>query len=336
MKPRLSLWPVPRRRWLIPVLVVAAVLALWINVAPVSRLTQPHAAARVAALPPTTPLRAGQRLLILSPHPDDETLCCAGLIQQATQAGASVYVVWLTSGDGFEYDAAYESRAVRPSPADLRALALRRMGEARRAAAALGIPETHLQFLGYPDGGLLHLFLENYASPYTSRTSGLDRVSYPGTRSPGSRYTGQQLEQDLEGAIAAVRPDLVLAPAPQDAHPDHRVTSYLALRLMARRGQLDRVRYWVVHGGLEWPLPKGLQLSQPLLLPPRAPTLDWTRLDLTAPQEQRKLQAVRAYRSQTALLGRFMEAFVRRNELYSRTPLPRGPLSEHAGPAAPP
>ncbi|WP_420597294.1 PIG-L family deacetylase [Deinococcus sp.] len=31
-----------------------------------------------------------QRILILAPHPDDETLCCAGMIQQAQQAGAAV------------------------------------------------------------------------------------------------------------------------------------------------------------------------------------------------------------------------------------------------------
>ena len=323
----------PRRRWLIPLLVVAVALALWINVAPFTRLTQPLAAARVARLPATPPFYRGQRLLILSPHPDDETLCCGGMIQQARAAGAEVYVSFVTSGDGFEFDAAYDGRQLRPGPKNFRALALKRMNEARAATRILGIPASHLSFLGYPDGGLFHLFLENYATPYLSPTTGLNHVEYDGTFSPGSSYTGLNLERDLNSLIESVRPDLMLVPAPQDSHPDHRTTGYLALRLMAARGQTSRLRYWVVHGGLEWPLPKGLHRGEPLTLPTRAMNLDWTRGDLTPPQVLVKGQAVQAYRTQLALLSRFMEAFERRNELLSNTPLPRGPLTDGPYPA---
>ena len=318
----------PRHRWLIPASGVALVLALWVNFTPFTRLTQPRAALRVAALPATAPFYAGERVMILSPHPDDETLCCAGLIQQAHRAGATVDVVWLTSGDGFEFDAVYEDRAIRPGQQAFRRLALRRMDEARAAAKVLGIPPQRQSFLGYPDGGLLHLVLENYAAPYLSRTSGLKQVSYPGTLSPGSAYTGLDLERDLRKRLDDVDPDLLLVPAPQDAHADHRAAAYLALRLMAERGQTSRLRYWVVHGGLEWPVPKGIHRSEPLTLPSRAQNLAWTRADLTPAQVRVKGRAIEVYRSQTALLGRFMQAFERRNELLSTTPLPRGPLTE--------
>jgi len=53
-------------------------------------------------------------VLLLAPHPDDETLCCAGLIQQAVAAGAMVHVVWVTPGDGFELDSALMSRRLDP------------------------------------------------------------------------------------------------------------------------------------------------------------------------------------------------------------------------------
>ncbi|WP_424949418.1 PIG-L deacetylase family protein [Deinococcus sp.] len=316
------------RRWLIPLLLVAVALALWINVTPFTRLTQPLAAARVARLPATAPFYSGERIMILSPHPDDETLCCAGIIQQAQAAGASVYVTFITSGDGFEFDAAFEGRQLRPGAGAFQNLALKRMNEARAATRALGVPASHLSFLGYPDGGLLHLFLENYATPYLSPTSRLSRVTYPGTANPGSSYTGQNLERDLAAQVEAAHPDLLLVPAPQDAHPDHRTASYLALRLMAERGQTSRLRFWVVHGGLEWPLPKGVHRGDPLTLPTRAPGLAWTRADLTPAEVERKARAIREYRTQTALLGRFMEAFERRNELLSTTPLPPGPLSD--------
>ena len=39
-------------------------------------------------------------LLVVSPHPDDETLCCAGAIERVAAAGGRVSVVWVTSGDG--------------------------------------------------------------------------------------------------------------------------------------------------------------------------------------------------------------------------------------------
>jgi LmbE family N-acetylglucosaminyl deacetylase len=311
---------------LLPVLLVATLLALWINVAPVTHLTQPRAAARVARLSATAPFFKGQTLMILAPHPDDETLCCAGMIQQAQAAGAQVYVTFMTSGDGFEFDAALVGRQLRPGPQAFRHLAMTRMEEARAAARTLQIPARHLSFLGYPDGGLMHLFLEHYATPYLSPTSRLSQVIYDGTVNSGHLYTGRNVELDLAAQIEAVNPDLMLVPAPQDGHADHRATSYLAVRLMARRGQISRLRFWVVHGGLEWPLPKGQHLSEPLTPPGRAVNLPWTRNDLTPAQELRKGEAIRAYRTQTALLSRFMEAFERRNELLSPSALPSGPL----------
>lgn len=41
----------------------------------------------------------GQRLLIIAPHPDDEVIGCAGLIQKVKKAGGKVFVLFLTVGD---------------------------------------------------------------------------------------------------------------------------------------------------------------------------------------------------------------------------------------------
>ncbi|TDQ55305.1 PIG-L deacetylase family protein [Actinorugispora endophytica] len=40
-----------------------------------------------------------ERILILAPHPDDETLGCGGLIRKAKDAGAEVYIQFITVGD---------------------------------------------------------------------------------------------------------------------------------------------------------------------------------------------------------------------------------------------
>ena len=50
------------------------------------------------------PLDAATSLLVVAPHPDDETLCCAGIIQRVVHAGGQVSIVWITSGDASELD----------------------------------------------------------------------------------------------------------------------------------------------------------------------------------------------------------------------------------------
>ena len=41
------------------------------------------------------------RLMVFSPHPDDESLGAGGLIQRVLAAGGKVRVVFMTNGDGF-------------------------------------------------------------------------------------------------------------------------------------------------------------------------------------------------------------------------------------------
>ena len=45
-------------------------------------------------------LSKNTRLMVFSPHPDDESLAAAGLIQRVLSLGGSVKVVFMTSGDG--------------------------------------------------------------------------------------------------------------------------------------------------------------------------------------------------------------------------------------------
>ncbi|WP_200939728.1 PIG-L deacetylase family protein [Deinococcus sp. Leaf326] len=321
----------PRRNRVLIWVALAAIVALsaWINLPTFGRVFS-RSAVRVATLPAAGPLvGAGQRLLLLSPHPDDESLCCGGILQQARAAGGQVYVAWITPGDGFELDGVLTEHALRPRGASMRNLGQQRLAEARAAAGVLGIPADHTFMLGYPDGGLLRLYTTNYVTPYTSVHTGASAVYVRGALTPGAPYTGQALEADLRRVLDRVKPDVVLVPAPQDFHTDHHTLSYIALRLMAERGQSDRLRFWVIHGGLEWPLPKGLHPGLPLTVPPLATRLPWERVDLTPQEEEVKRRAMDAHRSQTRILGRFMHAFVRGNELVSPQPLP-GPAGEAA------
>lgn len=79
-------------------------------------------------------------MLVIAAHPDDMESWCAGTLVQAIDAGASVHLVLVTSGE-------HGSSDPQANPA---AVASQREQEARRAAALLGI--TEVAFLQYGDG----------------------------------------------------------------------------------------------------------------------------------------------------------------------------------------
>ncbi len=80
--------------------------------APLTPSTSPAEPAATApasseALPP---IGSDTSLLVVAPHPDDETLCCAGVIQRVLRSGGRASVVWITSGDGSVLDLLLEGR----------------------------------------------------------------------------------------------------------------------------------------------------------------------------------------------------------------------------------
>jgi LmbE family N-acetylglucosaminyl deacetylase len=274
-------------------------------------------------------------LLVVAPHPDDETLCCAGAIQRARAAGARVAIVWITSGDAFELDAHVVEHRLFTGTQGLLELAGLRMQEAARAAELLNVAAAQRFFLGYPDGGIAHLLGDNHDLPFRSPHTGVAAVPYPQAFQPGAAYTGASLEQNLRAVIDRVHPTWVLAPTPLDEHEDHRATGVLVVRTMGGLGRLDRVRYWIVHGGIAWPWPRGLHPEEALVPPSVARALPWQDFVLLPAEREQKASAIRVYETQMRLTSSFMLSFVRRNELYSSAPLAAVP-SEDGGPKQPP
>lgn len=77
-----------------------------------------------------------QRILIIAPHPDDEVIGCGGLIAKAKQAGAEVYVQFLTVGDTTDF-----SEAGRSTEEE-------RLSELGAVCQLLGINGYDVAFLG--------------------------------------------------------------------------------------------------------------------------------------------------------------------------------------------
>ena len=112
---------------------------------------------------------AAAGLLVLAPHPDDETLGCGGLVTIACRAGVPVHVAYLTDGAASHPG----SRAWPPAR-----LTRRRREEARRALHALGV-HTAPVFLGLPDGGSWSVPPDAMASA-AARLTTLCRRARPG------------------------------------------------------------------------------------------------------------------------------------------------------------
>lgn len=98
-------------------------------------------------MPMTTPaaFTGGAPIVVLSPHPDDESLGLGGLIAAARAEGSPVKIVVLTDG------AASHPGSAGTPPARLAAL---RKQEALEAAAILGVPPADLTYLDLPDAAV--------------------------------------------------------------------------------------------------------------------------------------------------------------------------------------
>lgn len=86
-------------------------------------------------------------VLVLAPHPDDETLGCGGLIATRAAEGRRVVVAVITDGR-----ALFRRFGVtRPSEAEVSAM---RYAETRRAVEMLGARVEDIRFLGFENEGL--------------------------------------------------------------------------------------------------------------------------------------------------------------------------------------
>ena len=309
---------------------IAALLLLWVSALLVIcwRIHSSNASENHVLFQPESPPAPRQRILVVSPHCDDETLGAGGYITAAVLAGADVRILMVTNGDGFGLAAALHYKQIHVTPALLRSFAYDRQKEAVDAVRALGVPANHVTFLGFPDRGLADLWSRFWTAdhPYFSRFTFTDHNPYTTSPHPGEPYCGERLLNDIEEQMSAFQPDVVLTLHPNDDHPDHRATSSFVRAAIADRQRMGdawalRVvcQVFVVHHG-DWPIPQGyhpgVRLAPPFSLV--HPDTQWSELMLTPKEEKSKLSAIQRYRSQMALMGRFLVSFVRRTECFGR------------------
>lgn len=154
-------------------------------------------------------LRALSPIVVLAPHPDDETLGCGGLLAKATSMGLKPRVVYLTDGSA-------SHRASKQWPPSR--LAEVRRAEALAALAILGVEADDILFLGWPD-----------AAPYRPNTS---------------RYEAAFAQMSMW--LDTFGPSSIWAPRSGESHCDHAAACDLADDLKRRRpAKLRRLDYMV-------------------------------------------------------------------------------------------
>lgn len=141
--------------------------------------------------PALLPVRSVQTItgpvLVVAPHPDDETLGCGGSISLLRASGCTVYVLVMSDGT------LSHPRSVKYPAPRLRAL---REAETLEALSILGISKTETRFLRLQDG------------------------SIPSPTSPESHEAVERCRTYLE----MVSPKTIFLPWRFDPHPDHRAT----------------------------------------------------------------------------------------------------------------
>ena len=214
---------------------------------------------------------AGKKVLVFSPHPDDETIALGGFISASRRNGADVRIVLITDGNRHHQSA-------------------RRYAEFRQAASLLGVPESGLVFLGYPDGRLKS----------ANQTS---------------------LRNDFVEQLRDFGPDIVLFPTPKDAHPDHATAGLLIEAILRSQVFQGQTYEYLVHYELLYPQPRKYAPGLYLLPPTELRAMDWRSVRLDAAAENAKMKAIFTYRSQLTdvFLRQLLVSSIRKNELVAAT-----------------
>ncbi len=186
---------------------------------------QAHAAMRALPIVPLDTIAPG-RSLILTPHPDDESLGCGGLIAALAQAGRAPIIVCVTDGS-----ASHPGSRSHP-PDTLRTL---REAELRAALAALGVPAHHLHFLRLPDA-----------------------------HCPASGPRAEQAAAAIAVLAKEHGVTTLFVTSPHDPHGDHAASAAIA-SLAAARAKM-RLRYypvwsWLLPTTSQLPTPRGYRLD---------------------------------------------------------------------------
>ncbi|MBR1849671.1 MAG: PIG-L family deacetylase [Lachnospiraceae bacterium] len=158
-----------------------------------------------------------KKVLVISPHPDDELNLVGSILPAMIEQQMDVYVVYTTNGDAE------------------RIIDNKRIQEAIDALAVYHVPEDHVIFLGYANDWQFgtHIYHGKEGEVFTSHlkkvvTNGIE--SHPEycfqKKKIHHDFTRENLKADLKDVMGEILADVLIC-VDYDPHPDHRATSLL-------------------------------------------------------------------------------------------------------------
>jgi LmbE family N-acetylglucosaminyl deacetylase len=183
----------------------------------------------------TIPLSGSDRVLFFAPHPDDEGLAAAGLLQRVALMGARAHLVFVTNGDNNVWAQRFLERRWRITESDRLRWGELRKQEVRAAAQAMELRKRGgLRFLNLPDQEITSLL----------------------------RKVPARLSAILREEIDQFKPTLIVAPSIYDAHPDHSALSVAISLALERSGHPSTpCYYYIVHRPQKMPASPSRQLN---------------------------------------------------------------------------
>ena len=265
-----------------------------------------------ACVPDSKPGHFGVDVLVIAPHPDDEVLLAGGVMGRAVREGRRVSVIIVTNGD---YSCERDGYL--------------REAESIAALQLLGVAESDVHFLGYPDGALSKLTSIPH-EPMEHRDATGQCVARTGTyadRGAGrldehtartgqpADWTSDALVGDLEALLTRLAPREVYLPHGIDDHPDHAMTYVYFRRALDRLPTAPAlVHRGIVHAGECWPSDCVKYFTPNLPTPPLPGALAGYRPSERLPVEpSRELEAIEKYKSQLSV---WLTSFARTDEVF--------------------
>lgn len=274
-----------------------------------------------------------ERLLILAPHPDDETLSAAGLAQRVFARGGSVRSVVVTAGDAYVGAIVDATGKANPAVSDYLNYGEQRLQESRHAAQLLGQGFLHLDLLGFSDGSIYDMLVSHWRRTYPDRSeyTRVNRVPYREAEDRGMAQDGRDLRDELAAIMADTKPTIIVFPDVMENDSDHAGLGMFAL--LAVSDWLEhskpplpnpRLLAYLIHWERDWPpgadadLPQN-HAAEPLYLPADLPLRGHERacLHLTLQEEAGKQQALALYKTQQRAMAPFLAAFVHTTECFT-------------------
>ncbi len=229
------------------------------------------AQSKVSKLGVLSAATAGQNVLFFSPHADDESIAAGGYIAQSVLNGANVTIVMVTDSDA-------------------QGIEVTRYAEFKKATGILGVPESNLVFLGFPD-------------------SKLDSINQA------------DLQAALQQQIDKYNPDIIIYPSPYDYNPDHRVIGRAIECILKTESTPITAYNYLVHYELDYPRPRELAPKDYITPPDHLVKAEgeWLSFDLSTSNESCKEKAIYTYKSQihSPELSGLMQSNIRKNEIFA-------------------